>query len=108
MRKSFRVTIKAWVIHPGGRRSTAPCGYPSRPLLGESPAARNRRPRGFARDTPPGVSTMRAMAEARIEHVFNCSEETFWTKLFFDQEYNRRLFTEELAFPVWKEVSKED
>ena len=51
---------------------------------------------------------MRAMADARIEHIFNCSEETFWNKLFFDQDYNRRLFTEELAFPVWKEVKKED
>jgi Protein of unknown function (DUF2505) len=48
------------------------------------------------------------MAEARIEHVFECSEETFWTKLFFDEEYNRKLFKETLKFPVWKELSRAD
>jgi len=31
------------------------------------------------------------MAEIRVAHVFKCSEETFWTKVFFDDEYNRRL-----------------
>jgi len=51
---------------------------------------------------------MRAMAEARIEHIFNCSEDTFWNKVFFDADYNKRLFREELAFPRWEEVSKED
>lgn len=45
------------------------------------------------------------MSEIRVEHVFKCSEETFWTKVFFDDEYNRRLFQEVLKFPVWR-VSK--
>src|SRR5262245_13305239 len=48
------------------------------------------------------------MADARIEHVFNCSAETFWEKVFFDEEYNRRLFKEELRFPVWRELKRED
>ena len=48
------------------------------------------------------------MAQARIEHTFNCSEETYWSKVFFDEEYNRRLFKDALGFPVWKEVSRED
>lgn len=42
------------------------------------------------------------MPEFRAEHTFNCSEETFWTKLFFDDEYNRRLFLERLKFAGWK------
>lgn len=49
------------------------------------------------------------MAEnIRVEHTFACSEDTFWDKVFFDDEYNRRMFHEALRFPYWKELSKED
>ena len=48
------------------------------------------------------------MADVRIEHAFDCSEETYWSKIFFDDEYNRRLFLDALAFPVWKQVSSTD
>lgn len=48
------------------------------------------------------------MADQRIEHTFNCSVDTFWDKVFFDPEYNRRLFHEALRFPEWKEVRSED
>src|SRR5439155_9970223 len=53
-------------------------------------------------------ATLAVMAEMRVEHVFNCSEETFWTKVFFDDEYNRRLFVETLRFPVWRVLKSED
>ena len=52
-------------------------------------------------------TSLARMAEIRVEHVFKCSEETFWTKVFFDDEYNRRLFKEVLKFPVWR-VSKSE
>jgi hypothetical protein len=42
------------------------------------------------------------MPSTRIAHEFDCSEETFWKILFFDPEFNRRLFLETLRFPVWK------
>src|SRR4051812_43765770 len=42
------------------------------------------------------------MASTRIAHEFDCSEETFWKIMFFDPEFNRRLFLETLRFPVWK------
>ncbi|MEO7035725.1 MAG: DUF2505 family protein [Polyangiaceae bacterium] len=48
------------------------------------------------------------MSEIRVEHVFKCSEETFWTKVFFDDEYNRRLFQEILKFPVWRVAKTEE
>jgi len=48
------------------------------------------------------------MAEMLVEHVFKCSEETFWTKVFFDDEYNRRLFLELLKFPVWRVIKSEE
>ncbi|HEY2410469.1 MAG TPA: DUF2505 family protein [Polyangiaceae bacterium] len=48
------------------------------------------------------------MAEIRVEHVFNCSEDTFWGKVFFDEEYNRRLFKDVLKFPTWRVLKSND
>ena len=48
------------------------------------------------------------MPDFRYEHTFNCSEETFWTKIFFDEDYNRRLFVDRLKFSVWRVVKHED
>jgi hypothetical protein len=48
------------------------------------------------------------MAQARIEQEFSCSEETFWGKVFFDPEYNRRLFFEELGFPGYRVLEYEE
>jgi hypothetical protein len=47
------------------------------------------------------------MSDARIEHLIQCSDDTFW-KLFFDAEFNRKLFYDELGFEAWKLVSLED
>ncbi len=52
---------------------------------------------------------MRLMAEdLRIEHTFDCSEDAFWGKLFFDEEYNRRMYYDALNFPLWREISSDD
>jgi hypothetical protein len=48
------------------------------------------------------------MTQARIEHTFNCSPETFWDKIFFDEEYNQRLFVEALRFESWNVARFED
>lgn len=40
----------------------------------------------------------------RIEHEFDCSEQTFW-KIFLDDRYNQELFAGHLKFPRW-EVTK--
>lgn len=48
------------------------------------------------------------MATVEVEHTFNCSEATFWDRIFLDPEYNERLFKTELKFPVWREVSREE
>ena len=47
------------------------------------------------------------MADVYIEHTYNCSEDTFWNQVFFDEEYNRRLFREALGFPHWA-IKKQD
>ncbi|HVU05107.1 MAG TPA: DUF2505 family protein [Polyangiaceae bacterium] len=44
------------------------------------------------------------MADLRIEHVFETTDDGFW-KLFFDPEYNRKLFLETLGFESWKIAS---
>ncbi len=48
------------------------------------------------------------MASLEFEHVFNCSEATFWDRVFLDPEYNERLFKTELKFPVWRELKREE
>jgi hypothetical protein len=48
------------------------------------------------------------MATLEVEHIFNCSEATYWDRIFLDPEYNERLFKTELKFPVWREVSREE
>ncbi len=46
------------------------------------------------------------MASFRVEHVFGCSQKTFWEQVFFDAEYNRRLFYDELHFVEWTELEQ--
>jgi hypothetical protein len=48
------------------------------------------------------------MIRARIEHTFNCSAETYWEKVFFSEEYNRRMFLEALEFEGWNQVKFQD
>ena len=43
------------------------------------------------------------MKEVTFEHVFDCDEDTFWDKIFFDEEYNRTLFRDRLRFNLWKQ-----
>jgi len=47
-------------------------------------------------------------AEIRIEHRFSCSQETFWAQVFFDPEYNRRLFLEEVGCPRYRLIELEE
>ncbi len=48
------------------------------------------------------------MADVKIEHVYNCSEDTFWDKVFFEEDYNRRLFKEALEFPTYEQVKRDE
>ncbi len=42
----------------------------------------------------------------RTDNVLDCSQETYWDKVFLDDEYNRRLFFDELHFVEWKELDR--
>lgn len=48
------------------------------------------------------------MPSFRVEHVFECGQKTFWEKVFFDEEYNRRLFYDELHFAEWRELERKE
>jgi hypothetical protein len=48
------------------------------------------------------------MKERRIEHVYDCSAELFWNQIFLDDEYNRRLFLDELHYSTWKVLRSEE
>jgi hypothetical protein len=48
------------------------------------------------------------MKERRIEHTYACSAEVFWNQIFLDDEYNRKLFVEELHFESWRVVRSEE
>lgn len=48
------------------------------------------------------------MADVRIEHTYNCSVDTLWEKIFFDPDYNDRLFKEALKFPAYEQIAFND
>ena len=48
------------------------------------------------------------MTEARIVNELCCSEAMFWDNLFFDAEFNRRLFLEELGFSGWRVLRQQE
>jgi hypothetical protein len=48
------------------------------------------------------------MPSFHVEHDFECSEETYWERVFFDPDYNRRLFMDELRFPQWSVFEEKD
>lgn len=59
----------------------------------------------MAKSPAPPRSTMK---ERRIEHVYDCSAEVFWTKIFLDDEYNRKLFLDALHYTDWKVLRSEE
>ena len=42
------------------------------------------------------------MADIRVEHVFECSPDTFWSRIIFDAEFNRKMYVEQLGFSAWR------
>jgi hypothetical protein len=48
------------------------------------------------------------MRKIKFDHVFNCSMDVYWDKVFFDEEYNKALFLDTLKFPHWSSEITED
>jgi hypothetical protein len=51
---------------------------------------------------------MPTMLDLRFAHEFDCSEETFWTRLFLDDRFNEWLYKERLGFSEWKVIERQD
>jgi hypothetical protein len=48
------------------------------------------------------------MPKTRIEHTFDCSEDTLWNTVLFNEDFSRRLYKDTLRFPVWRLVETTD
>ncbi|UQA58131.1 DUF2505 domain-containing protein [Polyangium aurulentum] len=47
------------------------------------------------------------MGKFTVTHEINCDEETFW-KIFFDKEFNEKLYKEKLGFPSFDILEQRD
>jgi hypothetical protein len=43
-----------------------------------------------------------------ISHDFAIDPDTFWSKIFFDTDFNRALYIDHLGFPEWQVVEERD
>ncbi len=48
------------------------------------------------------------MTEVRISHRFDCSEKTFWARIFFDDDFNRAMYLQHLQFQQWKVIERHE
>jgi hypothetical protein len=49
------------------------------------------------------------MPEITLRHEINTDEDTFWSKIVFDEAFNKKLYEGALKFPAWKLLDfKED
>ena len=48
------------------------------------------------------------LAVVNIQHTFNCSEETFWSKIFFNESFNERLYKDVLKFPEFSQRTTDE
>ena len=46
------------------------------------------------------------MASVKIQHEFDCDEDTLWQVCMLDDDYSRQLYIETLRFPVWRIVEQ--
>lgn len=44
----------------------------------------------------------------QMDHEYRCGIETFWDKMFFDEEYNRRMFMEGLRYKTFEQLELTD
>ncbi len=44
------------------------------------------------------------MASIHVEHVFECTPEVFWDRIFFDAEFNRAMYLNRLGYQAWRQL----
>src|SRR5687767_14509687 len=48
------------------------------------------------------------MPEVRLRHEIETDEDTFWSKIVFDEAFNKKLYEGALKFPGWKLLDSKD
>lgn len=48
------------------------------------------------------------MPEVTLRHELNTDEDTFWAKICFNEEFNKKLFEGALKFPGWRVLDSKD
>jgi hypothetical protein len=48
------------------------------------------------------------MTDVRIAHRFDCSEMTYWDRIFFDDDFNRSMYLQHLQFQHWEVVERRE
>ena len=43
-----------------------------------------------------------------LRHEIDCDEDTYWSKVVFDEAFNKDLFLKELQFPNWAVLASKD
>lgn len=43
-----------------------------------------------------------------LRHEIHCDEDTYWSKIVFDEAFNKKLFLDGLKFPGWSVLSSKD
>src|SRR5882757_5613679 len=48
------------------------------------------------------------MPDITLQHEIDTDEDTFWSKIVFDEGFNKKLYLDELKFPQWKLLEMKD
>lgn len=48
------------------------------------------------------------MPDITLQHEIDTDEDTFWSKIVFDESFNKKLYIEGLKFPQWKLLEQKD
>jgi len=48
------------------------------------------------------------MPSMTLRHEFDCDEDTYWYKMFFNEAFNQKLYLDYLKFPGWKLLDQND
>lgn len=48
------------------------------------------------------------MPEITLRHEVDCDEDTFWTKIVFDEAFNKQMYEGDMKFPSWKLLESKD
>lgn len=48
------------------------------------------------------------MPEATMRHEIDCDEDTFWSKICFDEKFNKEMYEGAMKFPKWNLLSSNE